>query len=67
VTAQSLAKKRASEFFGKEINILSFFVISLNMEKERKQNYKIICVKAPKWAAHLLKAFHKNKSDKEQQ
>jgi len=33
------------------------------MEKERKQNIKIICIKAPKWAVPFLKMFYKNKKE----
>ena len=29
------------------------------MEKEKKPNYKIICVKAPKWSTPFLKMFYK--------
>lgn len=29
------------------------------MEKEKKSNIKIICIKAPKWTSPLLKMFHK--------
>lgn len=32
------------------------------MEKEKKQNYRIICVKAPRWSVPFLKMFYKDKS-----
>lgn len=34
------------------------------MEKERKQNYRIICIKAPRWSVPFLKMFYK-KGEKE--
>ena len=35
------------------------------MEKEKKSNIKIICIKAPKWSVPFLKMFYKKK-DKEE-
>lgn len=29
------------------------------MEKEKKPSYKIICIKAPRWAVPFLKLFYK--------
>ena len=34
------------------------------MEKEKKSNIRIICIKAPKWAVPFLKIFYKKNSDK---
>lgn len=34
------------------------------MEKEKKSNIKIICIKAPKWSVPFLKMFYKKTLDK---
>jgi len=35
------------------------------MEKEKKSNIKIICIKAPRWMVPFLRLFHKKDNKKE--
>lgn len=35
------------------------------MEKEKKSNIRIICVKAPRWTVPFLKMFYKKEDEKD--
>ncbi len=36
-----------------------------NLEKEKKSNIKIICIKAPKWSVPFFKMLYKKKNKEE--